>query len=74
MRLLSLLEDERKSCASWYIFIRQSPYVVIMHVQVRTARRKTEADGNVWSSAHTSARCSFSTAIIQCGSFVDLPD
>jgi hypothetical protein len=25
MRLLSLLGDERKSRASWYIFIRQSP-------------------------------------------------
>ena len=25
MRLLSLLEDERKSCASWYVIFRQSP-------------------------------------------------
>jgi hypothetical protein len=26
MRLLSLLEDERKSGAIWYVLFRQSPY------------------------------------------------
>jgi ferredoxin len=29
MRLLSLLEDERKSGAIWYVLFRQSPYGAI---------------------------------------------
>jgi hypothetical protein len=35
MRLLSLLEDERKSRASWYIFLRQSPKAGIARIAGR---------------------------------------